>query len=641
MLILILPAIAAQVENYNNYSMLDIQTEFSSSAFAMKKSTPRVDFFSVNLSFFPRDEGQRQLVESLVMNSTPKAKITQKDDYIEYYWKDPAIRQEWFKYSVKANVKTVNSFNKITRTIRFPVDDIPREFKMYVEPSEYIDTNDQIKNKANEIIAGETDYYIVIYKLAQWVEKNVNYNLSTLTANAVQKSSWVLTNKEGVCDEITNLYISMLRAVGIPARFVGGQVYTNINYKFGEHGWAEVYYPGEGWIPVDVTFGQVGWIDPTHIKFKHALDSGDPTVKFSWKSMDVDFKTNPLIIETKVLQASGEPNKQVGITIEPLEKVIGPNSYMPIMVTVINPHDYYVPLQVRLTKGPEIYNDVRQTILLRPLEEKQLFWIVKSSEDLRKNIIYTSTIEAATNFGTIATTELQYELGEKVYDEEWAKKQIESFKPKDEKEYFPGIKIDCELDQPYYYTTEIATLSCIVKNIGNQPLTNIKSCYSKDCKTLNLGITEENDVEWEIDLRGFEDEVIIISAETENTIKRSYMRIEIIEEPNIVIEQFKPENMSYGYDGNLSFLLVTNAPARDIKVKIEGFGEAELKELNTKRELLIPFNSKEILREDVNVVLTYKDIVGKEYKRMANYNVKVLEKPWFIRFLLWFETHLN
>ena len=59
----------------------------------------------------------------------------------------------------------------------------------------------------------------------------------------------------------------MLRSIGIPARFVTGTASSGtIAEGWGNHGWAEVYFPEKGWIPWDVTFGQYGWVDSSHLK---------------------------------------------------------------------------------------------------------------------------------------------------------------------------------------------------------------------------------------------------------------------------------------------------------------------------------------------------------------------------------------
>ena len=128
---------------------------------------------------------------------------------------------------------------------------------------------------------------VIVFKIGEWTKKNIKYDLSTLTESVSQKASWVLKNKEGVCDELTNLFISMLRSVGIPARFVTGMVYTNMESSWGNHGWAEVYFPGKGRVPWDVTFGQFGWVDPSHVKLDDDVDSGESSVNYKWRSRNI------------------------------------------------------------------------------------------------------------------------------------------------------------------------------------------------------------------------------------------------------------------------------------------------------------------------------------------------------------------
>ena len=100
-----------------------------------------------------------------------------------------------------------------------------------IEPREITDINNDIRLLASRIAHGEDDLYKVLFKLGIWIENNIVYNMSSLTADAAQKSSWVLENKYGVCDELTSLFISMARSLGIPARFAG-IVYTSDRYMF-------------------------------------------------------------------------------------------------------------------------------------------------------------------------------------------------------------------------------------------------------------------------------------------------------------------------------------------------------------------------------------------------------------------------
>ena len=98
---------------------------------------------------------------------------------------------------------------------------MPDDVLVYLEAGEVIDSeNAGIGRQASKIAEGEDDLYGVVYNLATWVEENVDYDLSTLTAESSQKASWVLENRRGVCDEMTSLFIAMCRSLGIPAKFV-------------------------------------------------------------------------------------------------------------------------------------------------------------------------------------------------------------------------------------------------------------------------------------------------------------------------------------------------------------------------------------------------------------------------------------
>lgn len=65
---------------------------------------------------------------------------------------------------------------------------------------------------------------------------------------------YVVKEGHGDCGEVALLYISMMRSLGIPARWESGWMTHPGAQNY--HDWAEVYFEGVGWVPVDVSFGR-------------------------------------------------------------------------------------------------------------------------------------------------------------------------------------------------------------------------------------------------------------------------------------------------------------------------------------------------------------------------------------------------
>src|SRR3989338_5282764 len=133
-------------------------------------------------------------------------------------------------------------------------------------------------------VGGKENNLKRVVKLALWTRENVKYDLSSLTVEASLPARKVLESREGVCDEITILFIAFARSLGIPARYVSGIVYADaFKEKWVPHAWAEVWMNGE-WVTFDVTLGQLGWVDPTHVGMKASEDVDYSSIVYKWAS---------------------------------------------------------------------------------------------------------------------------------------------------------------------------------------------------------------------------------------------------------------------------------------------------------------------------------------------------------------------
>jgi hypothetical protein len=119
--------------------------------------------------------------------------------------------------------------------------------------------NPDIIRKALGIVGDERSPKAITQKLLAWVADSVVKAATFSVPNAMA----VLHSMKGDCNEHTQLYVALVRSLGIPARVATGLLY--VNGKFYYHAWAEVWI-GD-WVAVDPTFGEFP-ADAAHLRFE-------------------------------------------------------------------------------------------------------------------------------------------------------------------------------------------------------------------------------------------------------------------------------------------------------------------------------------------------------------------------------------
>jgi transglutaminase-like putative cysteine protease len=123
---------------------------------------------------------------------------------------------------------------------RFPRETSPEPLIESREPS--------LAFEAARVVGSDRTALVVAQRLNSWVHETLEKKITFGIPSALQ----VLRARSGDCNEHTQLYVAMARAVGLPARVATGLAY--IDRKFYYHAWPEVFV-GE-WIAVDPTLGQ-------------------------------------------------------------------------------------------------------------------------------------------------------------------------------------------------------------------------------------------------------------------------------------------------------------------------------------------------------------------------------------------------
>ncbi len=630
-LVLILAVVqvsAAQerVNDFYNYSSIEMNFVLSSNFTLVKQSDrARVESVRADLSFYPNGE---QEVRNLRFNMNPFGDVIPKNETVSFVWDKPADR--FFSYEEKGTVIGKNDLIRVRKKVPYPIAPVFNEF---TQATEFIDMNVLIQQQARDLAEGEDDLFMMVFKIAAWVGKNIRYDLGTLTAPVVQKSSWVLQNREGVCDELTNLFISMVRSRGIPARFISGLAYSNAGYGWGPHAWAEVYFPNVGWVPFDVTYGQFGWVDPSHIRLKAAVDSGEASVKYSWKAVDAKFKSGGVALGAELVKTGEVIPQYVILSVRPLLNKVGPGSYVPLEVSILNTQQAYVPVNVIITKAQELTEKNVKQVLLLPGEEKKVYWMMKIPNEVDAGFKYTSIVEVQDGLHYHARTTVAYAKDYKTYTLEDAQRIMEGEDV--EQTYVKYIDVRCKYKE-YAFSYEKVNVQCTVTNKGDTPLLGAKACLGKQCSSVSVDAQQQKQVRFTLAEQPLGFQTYDLILEGENVRKKQVLGINVVANPDMVVTDFKvPDQVDYGADTEVSFVMQVKAPVKEVQVFANDRKVIVIPDLlNSKRLILKSPGSEFVRAKRMDLRITYKDDNGKQYTFTQKYPMNVVNVPVFVQVLL-------
>ena len=137
-----------------------------------------------------------------------------------------------------------------------------------------------VKDTAQELIGHPATLLDTVAAVIGWVYRNIRYERGNTSVNTVAAD--VLQTRSGVCQDMTHLALAILRARGVPARYVSGL----LTHQPGEtHAWLEFLHPHHGWLPADPTRGLVELNGADYLKFAVGRDYSEvPPVSGSFVS---------------------------------------------------------------------------------------------------------------------------------------------------------------------------------------------------------------------------------------------------------------------------------------------------------------------------------------------------------------------
>nr|WP_239534018.1 transglutaminase family protein [Thalassobacillus pellis] len=114
------------------------------------------------------------------------------------------------------------------------------------------------KDQVEEIVAAVGDPRDPIkfsLDLMAYINQSIYYDGTATHVYTKAYESW--PEKRGVCQDYAHIMLAVLRANGIPARYVSGYLYVGEDSALvgdaATHAWVEIMVPGIGWVGLDPT----------------------------------------------------------------------------------------------------------------------------------------------------------------------------------------------------------------------------------------------------------------------------------------------------------------------------------------------------------------------------------------------------
>lgn len=203
-----------------------------------------------------------------IPDNLPQQKILKKEFLPEYKIIQDRFNQQFahFNYKSVKSEATLSSTMTIEAKISeihyyiFPdkcgkLSDIPKDIisKYTSDETKYQINDPYIKDIVKKIVGGEQNPYWIARKIFDYVRNTLEYKLE----GGWNVAPFVLKRGTGSCSEYTFSFISLCRAAGLPARYVGSIVVRGDDASLDEvyHRWPEIYLPNYGWIPIDPQAG--------------------------------------------------------------------------------------------------------------------------------------------------------------------------------------------------------------------------------------------------------------------------------------------------------------------------------------------------------------------------------------------------
>lgn len=210
---------------------------------------------------YPQQNGVRQRAVRVLKTSDPYILAPERQAQRSLYMEKTARPDTAICFEMELEIETAAIWFDLDPAQVKPYDVNGSLFAKYTaERPPHIVFNEEVKQLALDIVGEETNPMLQVRALFNWMNDHIPWAGALEYSVMESIPAYVLKHRRGDCGMQTFLFLSMARSLGIPARWESG--WYLMPEEVNLHDWAEVYFEGIGWVPIDPSFKLVNHDNP-------------------------------------------------------------------------------------------------------------------------------------------------------------------------------------------------------------------------------------------------------------------------------------------------------------------------------------------------------------------------------------------
>lgn len=152
-----------------------------------------------------------------------------------------AAEQHFSRAEIMAALKPYDTSSELYR--KYTADEYPHIVK-----------TKELIGLARSLVGDEKNPVLQASIVYDWIVTNFPWAGAREYSTIPNIPEYVIRNRHGDCGQVSLLYITLMRCLGIPARWESGWMLHPGEKNY--HDWSETYFEGTGWVPTDASFGR-------------------------------------------------------------------------------------------------------------------------------------------------------------------------------------------------------------------------------------------------------------------------------------------------------------------------------------------------------------------------------------------------